>query len=249
MLGAGPGGPFLLHRPSVVPNPPRSAAELMDFARQNPDRFQYTRPRESLLGQVFVAGLPYLLGDREPANPQTGWQRTWEYLREIGAFVSYYPSSGAAAMDEFKEGGCDVAPFLLSQFLQGRHSGQLPADARCVTMRDEPVIPHGFWLAVPQGIPSARWPAIEALAQFLLTPRVQMAAFGRGLVPGIPEDQPVPPDSVSADERARWTEAMTPELASDLVSQRMAPPLQPFQLTYMLREWDELIGARFREGR
>ncbi len=199
--GRGAGGPLLLHRPSVLPNPPRDAAGLMDFARQNPERFQYTRPRESLLGQVFVTGLPYLLRDRDPADPQTGWRRTWEYLQEMGRFVSYYPSSGAAAMVEFAEGGCDLAPGLLGLFLLARNSGRLPPDTTCLAMTDTPLIPQGIMLAVPQGVPAARLPAIEAAARFLLTPRVQMVGLGRGLVPGAPEGDPVPPGAVSAAER------------------------------------------------
>lgn len=249
VVGAGPGGPLLLHRGSVLPSPPRSAAELLDYARQNPGRFQYARPRESMLGQIFVQGLPYLLGDRDPTDPQSGWDRSWAYLRELGRHVGYYPSSGTAALEEFAEGGSDLIPSLLGMFLIGRSSGLLPADTACSIMTGMPVIPHGFILAVPRGLPETRGPAVEALARFLMTPQIQMWAFGRGLVPGTGELPANEVATVGEAVREAWTQAMTPELSALLAQREMAPPLAPFQLTYMLRGWDEQIGALYGETR
>jgi len=42
-----PGGPVLIYNPSKVPNPPKSAAELMAWAKANPGRFMYARPANS----------------------------------------------------------------------------------------------------------------------------------------------------------------------------------------------------------
>ena len=76
VLGTIPGGPVLLHRRSALPRAPRSAAELLDYARHNPRRFQYTRPGQSRFGQAFVTAASFLLRDRAPLGPQNGWTAT-----------------------------------------------------------------------------------------------------------------------------------------------------------------------------
>lgn len=248
-LAAAPGGPVLLHNASVLPAPPRSAAALLDFARQNPGRVQYARPRESLYGQTFVTALPYLLGDRDPADPQTGWNLAWDYLAELGQHVGYHPSSGAAALAEFAEGGCDLAPCLLPNFLLARSLGLLPDGTDCAPFAPGVLIADGMIMAVPRGLPEARLPLVAALARFLLTPRIQAVTFGRGLLPGFPQAEPVAAGLLTASESALWTQALSARLRDSMAGPPVAPPLGPFQLGYMLRRWEDAIGAHHGRDR
>ena len=55
----------------------------------------YARPANSGPGRTFMMGLPYILGDKDPKDPVTGWDKTWAYLRELNAFVEYYPPARA----------------------------------------------------------------------------------------------------------------------------------------------------------
>ena len=41
------GGPVLIYNPSRVPNPPKSADELLAWAKANPGKFMYARPANS----------------------------------------------------------------------------------------------------------------------------------------------------------------------------------------------------------
>lgn len=244
VLGAVPGGPMLLHRRSVLPVAPRTAQELMDYAQQNPNRFQYTRPGQSRFGQTFVAGLPYLLNDPDPLDPRTGWPNTWAYLAELGRHAAYYPSSGQAAAEEFVEGGVDLGAVLLGPYLLGMGQGLLPPDTLCTPFDAAPLLPHSLILAVPRGVPEGRLALLQPLAAFLGQPDMQRRVFGRGLLPGT---GPLATEAAPGDEI--WTAALTPGLVDALTGRAIAPPLSAAALAYMLRAWDDLIGSRYGEDR
>jgi putative spermidine/putrescine transport system substrate-binding protein len=72
-----PSGPLIEFLPAKVPTPPKSAEELLAYARANHGAVQYARPSNSGPGRTFLMGLPYLLGDSNPKDPINGWSRTW----------------------------------------------------------------------------------------------------------------------------------------------------------------------------
>ncbi|MBS7788540.1 extracellular solute-binding protein [Roseococcus sp. SDR] len=242
VLGAVPGGPVLLHRRSVLPVAPRNAAELMDYARQNPKRFQYTRPGQSRFGEAFVLGLPYLLNDADPLDPRRGWTNSWAYLAELGRHVAYYPSSGQAAAAEFLDGGVDLAPVMLVPYLLAMAQGGLPDDTLCTPFAAAPLLPHSLILAIPRGVPEERRNLAEPLAAFLRQPSMQRRVFGRGLLPGT---GPLVTDTEPTDRLL--TAALTPALRDSLTGRAVATPVSPSARAYMLRAWDDLIGARYGE--
>lgn len=253
VVGAMQGGPVLLHSRSVLPVAPRNAAELLTYARQNPGRFQYTRPAQSRFGQAFVTAIPYLLRDANPLDPEGGWTRSWEYLSELGRHTSYYPSSGRAAAEEFLEGGVDLMPALLGPYLLGKATGLLPGDVVCAPFDDVPLVPNSLILVVPRGVPAERLPLLEPLVAFLAHSAIQRLIFGRGLLPGSPARavmDTATPSVPDADAHDRlWTEALTPELTAALTGRETAPPLSPEAEAAMLRIWDDRIGARYGETR
>ena len=130
VIAASAGGPMLLHNAVTLPRPPRTPAELLDYARENPERFLYPRPPLSVFGRLFVEALPHLLGDLDPAKPQAGWDKTWPYLAELGRHVGYYPASGTAALEELAEGGCDLMPGLLLSWVRQREAEQVQPQAQ-----------------------------------------------------------------------------------------------------------------------
>ena len=67
-----PAGPILEYMPDAVKTPPKTAEELLDWAKAHPKRFIYARPANSGPGRTFLQGLPYMLGDKDPEGPQ-GW--------------------------------------------------------------------------------------------------------------------------------------------------------------------------------
>ena len=53
-----PAGPILEYMPDQVKTPPKSAKELLDWAKAHPKRFLYARPANSGPGRTFLQGLP-----------------------------------------------------------------------------------------------------------------------------------------------------------------------------------------------
>src|ERR1700730_17731618 len=54
------GGPVFIYNPSKVPNPPKTAAELMAWAKANPGRLMYARPANSGPGRSIVMGMAHI---------------------------------------------------------------------------------------------------------------------------------------------------------------------------------------------
>ena len=89
-----PSGPLLEYMPDQVADAdvPKTAQALLDWAKANPNKFLYARPANSGPGRTFMMGLPYILGDKDPKDPENGWEKTWAYLKELGQYIEYYPS-------------------------------------------------------------------------------------------------------------------------------------------------------------
>ncbi len=65
-----PAGPIIEYMPDAVKTPPKTAQELLDWAKAHPKRFLYARPANSGPGRTFLQGLPYILGDKDPMDPE-----------------------------------------------------------------------------------------------------------------------------------------------------------------------------------
>jgi putative spermidine/putrescine transport system substrate-binding protein len=247
LISADPGGPVLLHRPQILPDPPRDAAALLDYARQNRGRFLYARPSESAFGRLFLIALPHLLGDRDPSDAQTGWTNTWAWLTELARYIDYYPSNDEAAFEELAAGDVHIFPAPLTSFLRGRMDGALTEETKFVTLRNAPIIPQGVFLVVPRTTTDGRLQLIERFGQFLLRPAIQAQFFGRGLLSdelgfGLSEAAPR-----TDAERSALGGILPAAEAQHIVAAPLASRLNSYQLTFMLRRWDELIGARHGE--
>src|SRR5487761_2691415 len=99
-----PAGPIIAYMPDAVKTPPKSAPELLAYAKANPRRFMYARPANSGPGRTFLQGLPYILKDKDPMDPKDGWDKTWAYLIELGKYIEYYPTGTGTVMKELADG-------------------------------------------------------------------------------------------------------------------------------------------------
>ncbi len=85
-----PSGPLFEYNPDKVQAPPTTPQELLAWAKAHPKKFQYADPANSGPGRTFLMGLPYLLGDKDPADPVKGWDKTSAYLKELDKYVGVY---------------------------------------------------------------------------------------------------------------------------------------------------------------
>jgi putative spermidine/putrescine transport system substrate-binding protein len=123
-----PSGPLFEYHPARVKAVPKTAADLLACVKANPNRFTYARPLNSGPGWTFLMAMPYILGDRDPKDPTNGWDKTWEWLRELGTAIDYYPGGTTATMKELGEGTRDMIVTTCGWDINPRALGIVPKE-------------------------------------------------------------------------------------------------------------------------
>src|SRR6476620_10512139 len=121
-----PAGPLVEYNPAKVKEPPTTPAALLAWCKANPNKLIYARPANSGPGRTFMMGLPYLLGDKNPADPINGWDKTWAYLKDLDSCIEYYPTGTAAVMKELGEGSRDMTLTVTGWDINPRALGIVP---------------------------------------------------------------------------------------------------------------------------
>ena len=239
-----PSGPLLEYLPERVPNPPQTAEELLAWAKAHPNRFMYARPNNSGPGRTFMMGLPWLLGDKDPADPIAGWDKTWAYLQEIGRSIEYYPAGTGATMRELGEGSRDLIVSTTGWDINPRALGIVPKNAMIGTLRGFHWISDADYMCVPKGQPPERLAVLAQLMAFLLTPEMQAISYDEGfLYPG-PVRRDVPISMAPKRSQEVIAEFGRPEYDGLIADNPIELPLKPDRLVQAFRRWDEMVGSR-----
>jgi putative spermidine/putrescine transport system substrate-binding protein len=172
-----PGGPMLTYNPDKVPNPPKTAAELLAWAKANPGKFMYARPANSGPGRAFLMGLPYILGDKDPKNPET-WDKTWAFLKELGKYIDYYPAGTGVTFKEMAEGTRWMLASHIGWDIQQRVLATIPANSQGLFLQNSTWVNDAHFLAIPKGLDKDRKYVVLQLIKFLMQPQQQAMAFG-----------------------------------------------------------------------
>ena len=242
-----PAGPLLEYMPDKVKTPPTSPAELMEWAKANTNRFMYARPANSGPGRVFMMGLPYVLGDKDPSDPKDGWAKTWDYLKALGEHIEYYPSGTGAVMKELGEGSRDMVPTQMGWDINPRALGVVPKEAKTVAFKGMHWILDAHYLCIPKGVAPEKVAVLVDMLNYLLTPEAQATTYDKGyFYPG--------------PARKDVTLAMAPQESQDIIKEYGRPeyekliaenpaelPLSPDKLVYAFSRWDEQIGGAKRK--
>ena len=146
-----PAGPIIEYMPDAVKVPPKTAQELLDWAKAHPKRFIYPRPANSGPARTFLQGLPYILKDKDPKDPKDGWDKTWAYLIELGKNIEYYPTGTGPMMKELGEGSRDMIASHLGWDLNPRILGVVPKEAEIGTLEGFHWVTDARYLGNPQG--------------------------------------------------------------------------------------------------
>jgi putative spermidine/putrescine transport system substrate-binding protein len=242
-----PAGPLLEYMPAKVKTPPTTPQELLAWAKANPNRFIYARPANSGPGRVFMMGLPYVLGDKDPRDPKDGWDKTWAYLKELGQYIEYYPSGTGATMKELGDGTRDMLPSQTGWDINPRALGIVPKEAKVTYFKGFHWIIDAHYLCVPKGVAPEKVAVLVDLLAFLLTPPAQAMTYDAGYFYPGPAVKNV-------------TLAMAPQESQDIIKEFGRPdydaliagnpaelPLTPDKLVYAFGRWDEQVGGAKRK--
>lgn len=175
-------GPLIEYNPAKVQNPPTSTRELLEWAKSHPNRFEYARPANSGPGRTLLQGLPYLLGETNARDPNKGWDKTWNYLKQLGQYVDHYPTGTKVTMQDLANGSVDMIASTIGWDMNPRALGTVPN-----TVQVGLVQKNGFhWLSdsqymvIPKGIPDDHLAVALDFLAFMLQPKEQAVTYDQG---------------------------------------------------------------------
>ena len=238
-----PGGPLLEFMPDKVKTPPTTADELLAWTKAHPRRFIYARPANSGPGRAFLMGVPYILGDKDPMDPDKGWDKTWAYLRELGKNIEYYPTGTGAVMKELGEGSRDMTVTMTGWDINPRALGVVPKSAEIGTIKGFHFVTDAHYMCVPKGLPADRMGVLFNLMSYMLTPKAQAYAWDAGYFYPGPAVKNVPLSMAPKKDQDIVNEYNRPIYAKLLAETPMDVPLAADRMVFAFQKWDQQIGA------
>jgi putative spermidine/putrescine transport system substrate-binding protein len=238
-----PGGPLLEFMPDAVKTPPKTADELLAWTRSQKGQFIYARPANSGPGRALLMGLPYILGDQDPMDPDKGWDKTWAYLRELGKNIEYYPTGTGAVMKEIGEGSRSMTVTMTGWDINPRALGVVPKEAQIGTLQGFHFVTDGHYMAIPKGVSNDHLAVLLDLMSYMLTPKAQAYAWDKGYFYPGPAVKNVPLSMAPADSQQAIKDYGRAIYDQLLAEAPQNPPLPADKMVYAFQRWDQQIGA------
>jgi putative spermidine/putrescine transport system substrate-binding protein len=243
-----PAGPVMEYMPDNVKQVPQTAEDLLAWAKANPNRFMYARPANSGPGRVFMMGLPYILGDKDPHDPKDGWDKTWSYLKELGQYVEYYPAGTGPTMKELGEGSRDMIPSQMGWDINPRALGVVPKEAKVFFLKGYHWILDAHYLCIPKGVSNDKLAVLIDFLNYMLSPPAQAMTYDDGYFYPGPAVKDVPLSMAPAASQKVIAEFGRSEYAQAITAAPQEIPLLPDKLVYAFSRWDEQIGSQKKKN-
>lgn len=238
-----PSGPLMQYDPAIVTDVPTTPEELLAWAQANPGKFGYARPANSGPGRTFLQGLPYMLGDEDPLDPENGWDKTWAYLKELGQTIDSYPTGTGQVISNMADGTWALIPTTTGWDINPRALGQEPPTIEAAPFDDFTWVTDAHYAVVPQGQSADKMSAILNLLQYILTPETNAMAYDAGYfypgpaIEGATLDlAPQESQDIIAEFGRDWYDDLIEEMPK-------ATPLPPADLVKAFDIWDREVGS------
>jgi putative spermidine/putrescine transport system substrate-binding protein len=238
-----PSGPLLEYMPDRVKAVPKTAAELMDYTKQNKNKFIYARPTNSGPGRTWLMGLPYILGDGDPRDPIRGWDKTWAYLKALGDNIEYYPAGTTQTMKELGEGTRDMIVSTTGWDINPRVLGIVPKEAAVASLQGFHWVTDSHYMVVPKGVGDDKLAVLIDLMGFMLQPKQQAFAYDQGYFYPGPAVKGVTLDMAPADSQEAIRAFGRPEYDRLIADNPLEAPLDAKSMVTAFGLWDQRIGA------
>ncbi len=130
----------LAYNPALVPNPPKTYDEIVEFAKKNPKQFGYNGIKGGASGVSFVMGWIYAYGGGDaqklmngPFDPNEAknWDKAFASLKEFTRNATLTPGN-AGTLDMLSRGEIAVGPVWVDMFYSWKANGQLPPEMKLV---------------------------------------------------------------------------------------------------------------------
>jgi putative spermidine/putrescine transport system substrate-binding protein len=238
-----PNGPLLEYNPAKVNKPPKTPAQLLAYAKANPKKFTYARPANSGPGRTLLMGLPYILGDSAPRDPDKGWDKTWAFLKELDEYIDHYPSATGVTMEELTSGAVNMIASTTGWDVNPRALGVVPKDFKIQPIDGFHFVADAHYMAIPRGVPAGEQAVILELMKFMLTPKAQAYAYDKGYFYPGPAVKGVPLSLAPADSQKVIKEYARPEYDKLFQTVPVETQLDQDAIIFMFDKWDREVGG------
>ncbi|MES9542549.1 extracellular solute-binding protein [Actinomadura sp. NPDC000600] len=239
-----PSGPLLEYDPKKVPDPPKTAEELLAWAKAHPNKLEYARPSNSGPGRTWLMGLPYILKDSDPKDPANGWSKTWTYLKDLDRYIEYYPTGTTQTMKELGEGTRDIILSTTGWDINPRVLGQVPKDVRIQPLDGFTWVTDAHYMVVPKGVSGEKLAVLLDLMKFALQPKQQAITYDKGYFYPGPAVKGVTLDMAPPESQKAIKEYGRPEYDALIAGHPTAPPLDAKALVAAFDRWDREVGGQ-----
>lgn len=237
-----PSGPLLEYNPDKVPNPPKTAEELLAWTAANPGRFGYAQPANSGPGRTFLMGLPYILGDTDPKDPVNGWSKTWDYLQKLNQNISSYPTGTGVTMNNLKNGTWDMAVTTTGWDINPRALNQVPSNFKVQALEGFTWVTDAQYAAIPKGVSADKMSAILQVLQYALTPEQQAKTFDTGYFYPGPAVKNAGIDLAPQESQDVIQKFGRPEYDQLIADNPKATPIDAAALVKAFSTWDNQVA-------
>jgi putative spermidine/putrescine transport system substrate-binding protein len=236
-----PSGPLLEYDPAQVTDPPSTPEELLAWAEANPGKFSYARPANSGPGRTFLMGLPYLLGDEDPLDPES-WDNTWAYLEQLGQHIEYYPTGTTQTMNELGQGVRAIIASTTGWDINPRALGTVPKEAEVAFFDDFTWVTDAHYFVVPEGVDDAKMDVLLDLLAWIHTPEENAKAYDAGYFYPGPAVEGATLEMAPEESQAVISEFGRPEYEQAIADNPKEVPLAAEALVLAFDIWDRRIG-------
>jgi len=234
------GGPVFIYNPSKVPNPPKTAEELMAWAKANPGKFMYARPANSGPGRSILQGVAFMLGDSKPLDPEKGWEKSWAYLKELGKYIEYYPTGTGVTLKEFAQGQRWIIAGIMEWDMKPRAQSVIPPDSKITILEKTTFVVDGHYWCIPVGVPQDQVDVIIDLMKYMRKPEQQVLTWTAFIGPTIKAATLATAPKQIKDEVSEFWRTEYDQVGTKW---KVSSPLGVKELSYAMDRWDREIGA------
>lgn len=240
-----PSGPFFTYNPDTVQNIPKTPDELLAFAKANPGKFTYARPAGSGPGRIFLQGLPYILGDKDPKDPKT-WDKTWAYLKELNQYIDYYPAKTGTTFTELKAGKRSIIASQLGWDMNQRIIGGIPQTYQGFVLNNTTLVADAQYMAIPKGLSDEQKNVVLKLMAWLMTPKMQAITYDSGYFYPGPSVKNVSLDMAPKESQDKIKPAIRQSYEDSINTLPNSTQLDTTKFMDALNMWDQLFGTKVK---
>jgi ABC-type uncharacterized transport system YnjBCD substrate-binding protein len=220
----------IAYNPALVPNPPKSYAELAEWAKEHPKQFGYNGIKGGASGVSFVMGWIYAFGGGDANNLMTGpfkeeetkkWGDAFKSLADFTKNATLTPGN-AGTLDLLSRGEIAMGPVWVDMFYSWQANGQISPDIKLVL--PAPGMPgQPMHYVVP--VKAAHKDLAEKFVALATSPEVQADGIVKKFnwYPGIDANYVKP----KLDE-ATWNKLFVDITPNDLASKGKPFPIAPY---------------------